>query len=164
MKQSVRKSFKKAPAKLQVPFIEPMLASAMMLERYIDACIKKISDYGISQFKILGSIERATACKNIESINQSELARFWGVSEAAISRQVSHLEKDKLLVRYHDPRERRCVILKLSAKGRTFVAHVAHHLEKEFVRLFKPLSASKKDQLGKDMHRVAEILDKYINT
>ncbi|MFM2383973.1 MAG: hypothetical protein RIQ72_545, partial [Candidatus Parcubacteria bacterium] len=43
MSKSMRGTFKKVVQKSKVPFVEPLLASAMILERHIDASIKQVS-------------------------------------------------------------------------------------------------------------------------
>ncbi len=163
MSKSMRGTFKKVVQKSKVPFVEPLLASAMILERHIDASIKQVSDYGLSQFKILASIERAAQCKGLEDATQSAIAELWGVSEAAISRQAAILEHDKLLIRTPDPTERRKIVLRLTAKGKLFVTNTVQHIDKELAKIFKHISINKRQQLGKDMYTVAETLTRYIH-
>lgn len=163
MVHSVRGPLKKMVQKGKVPFIEPLLTAAMILERHIDSSIKQVSDYGISQFKILASIDRVHQCKGLMDVSQSDIAELWGISEAAISRQAVILEHDKLLIRTSDPKERRRIILRLTAKGKTFVTHTMQHIEKELNAIFKKISINKRQQLSKDIYTVAEILTKYIH-
>lgn len=163
MTKSMRGTFKKVVQKTKVPFVEPLLASAMILERHIDASIKQVSDYGLSQFKILASIDRAAQCKGLQHATQSAIAELWGVSEAAISRQAVILEHDKLLIRTPDPSERRKIVLKLTAKGKQFVSNTVQHIDKELGKIFKHVSLHKRQQLGTDMHTIAETLTRYIH-
>ncbi len=153
------------PSKSKITFIEPLLTSAMVLERHIDACIRDSSPYGLTQFKILLSIERyvrrsKNKAKGIDKCSQSMIAECWGVSEAAISRQVSILDEDKLLTRSHDPDEQRRSVLKLTAKGKNFVSKTMRMVDRELSRIFRPISKTSRNQLASHLNKVLESLSK----
>lgn len=162
------------------PFIESLLVSAMVMERHLDTYLKEHELYGISQLKMLVAIDRAgvcqkamlkanqkstskfalppTDCLKIHMCTQSMIAHALGVSEAAISRQVLGLENDNLLVRSHDPTEKRRVILSLTEKGRKVVIKSLNIMDKELSRLMKPLSESTEKQLAINLKKVLEAL------
>lgn len=144
--------------KPKIPFVEPLLAAAMVLDRHIDSFIKENTGYGLSQFKILVSIERAFDCKKSYECSQSAIAQLWGVSEAAISRQASLLERDKLIQRTSDPNEGRRVMLKVTAKGKKMVAKTMQVLDKELSRIFKPIPNPKRLQLSNHLKKVLKAL------
>lgn len=144
--------------KSKVAFIEPLLASAMVLERRIDACIREQTAYGLSQFKILVSIRRSAGTKNQGDCSQAAVAHVWGVSEAAISRQIALLAEDKLITRHFDPNEKRRVMLGLTAKGKTFLSKTMRSVDKELGRMFRPMSRTAKNQLAAHLRKVLDIL------
>jgi DNA-binding MarR family transcriptional regulator len=169
--------------KSKIAFIEPLLTSSMVLERHIDGCIRENTSYGLTQFKILLSIQRAgkprTGSKSLkgqkskqkskgggenrESCCQAVIAQGWGVSEAAISRQIAMLAKDKLITRSHDPDEKRKAVLGLTAKGKSFVSKTLRLVDKETSRVFRPISKTMRNQLAAHLRKVLESLSKNIH-
>lgn len=149
--------------KQKVTFIEQLLASSMVLDRHIDSFFKDKTKYGLSQIKILMSIHRSIICKKAKLCSQSVVARLWGVSEAAISRQVVILEHDKLITKVFDPNEKRRVILRLTAKGVRLVEKTTTLLDKELTRVFRPLSENSKKQLALQLEKVLESLSTNTN-
>ncbi len=161
--------------KSQIAFIEPLLTSSMVLERHIDGCIREATPYGLTQFKILLSIQRsarqsrpskspkssASGKKSqAQGCCQSAIAQGWGVSEAAISRQIAALAKDRLITRSHDPDEMRKSMLGLTAKGKAFVSKTLRMVDKEMGRIFRPVSKTSKNQLASHLNKVLEALSK----
>lgn len=144
--------------KPKVGFIEPLLVSAMVIERQIDSVIKNHTDYGLSQIKILIAIEKMTLFKKQELAIQSTMAHLWGVSEAAISRQVTVLEEGGLIRRKTDPDERRKIMMRLTPKGKRLAHKISGIMDKELTRLFKPISESGKKQLDYQLKKVLQAL------
>ncbi len=133
----------------------------MVLDRHIDGCIRSATPYGLTQFKILLSIQRSMAGpKKRQQCCQSAIAQGWGVSEAAISRQISVLATDRLLVRTHDPDEKRRSVLALTAKGKAFVSKTLRMVDTELGRVFRPVSKTSKNQLASNLSKVLEALSK----
>jgi DNA-binding MarR family transcriptional regulator len=150
------------PRKSKIAFIEPLLTSSMVLERHIDGCIREATPYGLTQFKILLSIQRCkkTGTKHIQGCSQSAIAQGWGVSEAAISRQIAILAKDKLITRSQNPDEMRQSIVSLTARGKSFVSKTMRMVDKELGRIFRPMSRTAKNQLASHLGKVLEALSK----
>ncbi len=144
--------------KPKIQFVEPLLCAAMVLDRHMDSFIKENTGYGLSQFKILVSIERAHDCKKSYECSQTAIAQLWGVSEAAISRQAGLLERDKLIQRTSDPNEKRRVMLKVTPKGKKMVAKTLGVLDKELARIFKPIPNPKRLQLSNHLKKVLKSL------
>lgn len=149
----------------------------MILERHIDGCIRQTTPYGLTQFKILLSILRAkksaakASTKSIGKIagrsahksashdcSQAAIAEGWGVSEAAISRQINMLVKDKLITKGQDPEEMRRSVLGLTAKGKAFVSKTMRTVDKELAKIFRPVSKTGRNQLTANLNRVTELL------
>mgnify|MGYP002345218016 CR=1 FL=1 len=147
------------PRKSKIAFIEPLLTASMILERHIDGFIRQANSdsYGLTQFKILLSIQRSK--KSLDCC-QASIAQLWGISEAAVSRQIGILAKDKLITRSSDPDEMRKTVLGLTAKGKTFVSKTMRMVDKELSRIFKPVSKTTKGQLATHLYKVLESLSK----
>lgn len=144
----------------QNQFIEPLFVSAMVLERHMDSTLRTQVSSGMSQLKILIAIDRTHICSQGKDCTQSLIAHALGVSEAAISRQILNLEKDKLVTRGHDPSEKRRVLLKLTAKGKKNMLKSLGILDKELKRVLKPLSETVEAQLVTNLKKVLESLSK----
>jgi DNA-binding MarR family transcriptional regulator len=149
--------------KPKIAFIEPLLAASMVIDRHLDSYIKEKTPYGLSHIKILLSIERAFINDKTKLCSQAAVAKLWGVSEAAISRQIILLEKERLITRNSDPNEKRRVILKLTAKGRRLLSKSSMLIDKELARIFKPLADTTKVQLQQHIQKVLEALSKNTN-
>ncbi len=154
--------------KSKIAFIEPLLASALVLERHVDAFIREGSPYGMTQFKILLSIQRLAGKSKKrtgkkEGCCQSVIAQCLGVSEAAISRQIAIMEDDRLLTRSHDPDEKRRSVLGLTAKGKSFVSKTMRMVDKELARIFRPISKTSRNQLASHLNKTLESLSKNTN-
>jgi len=68
-----------------------------------------------------------------DDIGIMDLARSQGINAAAVTRQVKELEKDHLVRRYPDPRDRRRSYVRLTRKGMTLFEDFherAHKLER----------------------------------
>jgi len=144
--------------KSKISFVEPLLISAMVIDRHIDSLIKNHTDHGLSQIKILIALEKAYMSRREERCSQSNIAQAWGVSEAAISRQADVLEEAGLVKRKVDKDEQRRSILKLTPKGKRLVNKISGIIEKELARLFKPLSETGKKQLANHLKKVLHAL------
>lgn len=93
---------------------------------------------------------------------QASIAEGWGVSEAAISRQINMLAKDKLITRSQDPDEMRRSMLGLTAKGKSFVSKTMRMVDKELSRIFRPVSKTGRNQLTANLNKVTELLLEHI--
>lgn len=76
---------------------------------------------------------RLLAVSDRDRVGIMELARLLGVNAAAVTRQVKEMEKDDLVERSADPRDRRRNYVRLTEKGRRLFGLVhdrAHEFEK----------------------------------
>lgn len=70
-----------------------------------------------------------------------EIARQLGVNAAAVTRQVQEMERERLVVRRADAKDRRRVDLQLSAKGRKIFEELhdrSHQLERSLIAMVSP--------------------------
>lgn len=82
--------------------------------------------------RMFGAFNRDQACRSSVSVPQciilqellngekevSALAAFTGASTSAMSRLLDGLERNNFIVRVHDTRDRRCVLVRLTDTGR----------------------------------------------
>lgn len=82
-----------------------------LLDKLVDQALEEELGITFSQFKIIMAIDYNTVC-------QKEVATFWDMTEAAVSRQVELLLASKLLLRKENEENRRQYHLTLSEKGK----------------------------------------------
>jgi DNA-binding MarR family transcriptional regulator len=120
------------------PFI---FAMANFMEREADTMLSQKFSLSFTQFMILMHLH-----KN-EKLNQRELARCIGVTEAAVSRQIESLTQDKLLKVMDDPEDRRRKKLTITKKGDKTLIKCIALVEDMSTELFQVLSPEEVETL-----------------
>ena len=96
----------------------------------------------LPRFDLLAQLERHPA-----GLNMSELSRRLMVSGGNVTGLTDQLEKEGLVARTDDPKDRRAYTVKLTAAGRTRFARMAAMHEQWAIELFAGLSSSEKTQV-----------------
>lgn len=120
-----------------------------VLGRVAERTLQDEYGLGMSQFKVLWILR-----KHSEGVLQTNIATWCSQTEAAISRQVNLLKRDKLIEKRTDPKNRRNHIICLSAKGEQFANEAMDVLIKEYKPLFAVLSASEQQTLNEMLEKV----------
>jgi|GEM_PF-7118962 len=120
-----------------------------VLGRVADRTLQDEYGLGMSQFKILWILR-----KHGEGVLQTNIADWCNQTEAAISRQINLLKRDKLIEKIVDPKNRRNHIIHLSNKGREFADEAMGLLVKEYKPLFSVLTKSQQDVLNQLLEKV----------
>src|SRR3989344_4117478 len=81
-----------------------------LMDKLADRVLRDKLGLTFSQFKILMAIDHRDAC-------QKDVAKFWDMTEAAVSRQVDLLLQKKLIVKTENSGNRRQFLLKLTGVG-----------------------------------------------
>jgi DNA-binding MarR family transcriptional regulator len=87
------------------------------------------------------ALMRLLAVASPERLGIMEIARHLGVNAAAVTRQVQELEKERLVVRRADPKDKRRVGVQLSANGHKIFERLherSHKLERSLVATISP--------------------------
>lgn len=132
------------------PTLSPSAASAFLhLLRTGDAVFEVESDYltrhEISQgrFTVLMLLNRCAE----EPSTPAELAEEAGVTRATMTGLVDTLVKDGLVTRTNDPRDRRAVLVQLTAAGRKLLARVLPGYFAAVTRMMQPLNKTERTTL-----------------
>lgn len=96
--------------------IAPMMAITMELDVIIGALLRDKFDMSLADFKILRAIHMLGGV-----CNQSDIARFNYVTEAAISKRISALGDEGLIKKQADPNDKRKSVLSLTPQGKALM-------------------------------------------
>lgn len=94
----------------------------------------------VSQFRVLANIAHGLD-------NVGQIARRHDVSQAAMSKMVAGLVNQRLVERMADVRDRRCVRLRLTAKGRDLYETVRRRVQRSISRRISQLTARERSQI-----------------
>lgn len=117
---------------------------AAILHRQTDQILFERLGIGLSQYRILATLERWPAS------TQRTLAAMLGQTEASISRQIGLLRAKGLLATKTDPAERRRRLAALTAKGAKFTLAAREALE----QFYSPLFANLKGRQQAHLHEL----------
>jgi DNA-binding MarR family transcriptional regulator len=113
---------------------------AMVLDRQSDTVLQDRFGIGFSQFKIL------MALKWHEGVQQKEIAKYLGQTEASVSRQIKLLHDLGLLQNRVSPKSRRERITTLTVKGNKVAEGAKEALNDYHGPLFEQLTPSQQEQ------------------
>ncbi len=93
-------------------------------------------------------------------VRMGDLSVALGVTPRNVTTIVDGLEHEGLLVRRHDPTDRRAILLELTAKGREHIAgvHALHRAVAE--RFFAPLNAEERCTLLRLLDKIREAAER----
>jgi DNA-binding MarR family transcriptional regulator len=81
-------------------------------------------------------------------LTQKRIAKFHGITEAAVSRQIELLKAKKFITAVDNVKNRRERKLALTSKGMELIQRAQKTLEHTFIKPFEILSNDKKNQLS----------------
>lgn len=114
---------------------------ALTLDRQSDIYLQGHLDVGFSQFKIL------MALKNHPGIQQKDIAKRLGQTEASVSRQIKMLQEVGYISFEHGQQDRRKHITKLTPKGEKLIDKCLSALNRYHQPVFDQLSPGESQQL-----------------
>ena len=116
---------------------------SFILQRISDDNLQANFGLGYSQFKLMIGIKHNPGCE------QRELAKFVGLTEAGISRQLRLMHKSGLVTIGVDKKDSRRRQVELSTKGTKLLTDAKKHLEAVHRDLFSSLSDADSEHLIK---------------
>lgn len=122
---------------------------AFMMWRVAEKALHEDMKISYAQFRIM------TAIWHRGEISQKAVAKFHGLSEAAISRQIDHLVKQGLIRMSVKQSNRREHMLVLTKQGRDLANQAKKTLDKHFNRIF--------DVLGDKKNSLAAMLNSLLD-
>lgn len=123
---------------------------ALALDRQSDLFLQNHLDIGFSQFKIL------MALKNNQDIQQKEIAKRLGQTEASVSRQIKMLQEIGYVSFQHGEQDRRKHLTKLTPKGEGLVNKCLSALNRYHQPVFDQLSPGERQQLYDSLRQLHE--------
>lgn len=84
----------------------------------------------------------------------SDLAGLMEVTTAAITGITDRLVREGYLVRVHDPKDRRIVMVKLTAKGANIVQKAAEHKKKMVISTFSVITQGEREEYLKILEHI----------
>jgi DNA-binding MarR family transcriptional regulator len=123
-----------------------------LMDRLADQTLRESANLSFAQFRILRMLMHAGA------LSQKAIASWHGLTDAAVSRQVDDLVKEKLVIRQINPANRREHILMLTPTGTRQAEKAKLVLGKKFNGLFSVLPVRERRQLETSLERLLEAI------
>jgi DNA-binding MarR family transcriptional regulator len=121
------------------------------MEKFENKILQERLNISFSQFRILTAIGQ-------ESVSQCSIARYWDITEAAVSRQITNLVDIGLLTRIENPENRREKMLSLSEKGKEVLKKCFHILDEEYEHVFEKFTDEEKQSLKLNLQNIHDSL------
>ena len=122
--------------------IRPVMQLRAGLDRVSTAVLRKEMGFGVSQFRILYVL----AFK--PDISQKDIADFWDVTEASVSRQVGILEKRGYVTR--KPKTT------ISPAGKKALDKAMEHVSVVFEKIFKDIDPIEREKIASLLEKLLE--------
>lgn len=110
--------------------IRPLMKLRAKLDRIVNITLRKEMDFGASLFRILMALTVRP------DITQKEIAEYWDVTEASVSRQISILEKKGWV--------KRKPTLTITPRGTATLEKARGKMDKVFEKIFKKINNKKR--------------------
>lgn len=115
---------------------------ACLMGRTAEHSLTRTADLSFSQFRMLMVLYHG------HDLTQKRIAKFHGITEAAVSRQIELLKAKKFITAVDNVKNRRERKLALTSKGMELIQRAQKTLEHTFIKPFEILSNDKKNQLS----------------
>lgn len=136
--------------KLPIEFtVMPIFFMAQKLEMMIDDILKEKFESSHAQTKVMMNLHFE------KYLTQKEIAIFWNVSEASISRQVKILLKKWMIVKAEDKDDERKSKISLTPQGKKMISQFKKAVDTKMEELFASIS-------HEDRKNMTEIVIKFI--
>ena len=106
------------------------------------------------QFFVLDMLKHSGESK------MSDMAKFLGVTTAAMTGIIGRLVRDGYVVRVSDPEDRRIIKVKLTAKGTKVVKDMVERRRQITIKMFESISAKERDDYLQIITHVGDHLKK----
>ncbi|MCM3567717.1 MarR family winged helix-turn-helix transcriptional regulator [Neobacillus mesonae] len=135
------------------------LLHAFMQFRKTGRRVIRIAGYNPSEFKVLAAIEHGANEKNTE-MKISEISQVLKVTPPTVTQIVNILEKDGLVERTIDPKDRRAVKIKLTSAGMEAAQKARSAFTETFLGLIDDLGEEESEQLAGLLTKVHDYFQK----
>jgi DNA-binding MarR family transcriptional regulator len=128
--------------------VQPIMRLAFSIEKIADRKLRAERGLTISQFRMLMVVRK------MKVASQRDIAEFWGVAEASVSRQMEPLIALKLIERKRDPGNRRANALALTARGKEALDAALDALDAELEAAFAEFPKEARPALAEALMRL----------
>lgn len=121
------------------------------MDKIADTLLQEKLELTFSLYKVLLVIDHKT-------VSQHEIAVYWEMTEAAVSRQVDLLISKKWVTKQENPENRRAHMLTLTAKGNQMLTQATQLLDTEYEKLFAEVSKQERKILLTSFHKLLSVV------
>lgn len=126
--------------------------TVFLLDKLADRALRRGLDLSLAEFRML------MVMRHSGGISQKAIAKFWEMTEAAVSRQVSELARKNYFSRRENTENRRALVLTLTSKGERVIGKAFQILNKEFEKIYKVISPRERDSLAHSLDKLFKVL------
>lgn len=138
-----------------------------MIERAVIAALRRIIRATDTDSKTLAREAGLTVSQLLvlellsahKAVSPGRLARALGLAHASVTNVLDRLEARGLIARRRDDKDRRIVMVSLTAAGEAGLARAPSPLQERFLARFKPLAAWEKTAMLAALQRIVHLMD-----
>jgi len=122
------------------------------MDKIADQVLQNNLELTFSQFRILLVLDWKS------NVSQATIAKYHGLTAAAISRQIDILAAKKLITIKPNAKNRREHLLLLSSSGKAILHKASGHINKVFGQIYGELSSSEKETALKALDKLSNFI------
>ncbi len=126
-----------------------------LMEKFEGQILKDIFNISFSQFRVMLAVSHG-------HLSQKEIADYWNITEAAVSRQVECLVKNELLKRKVNPKNRRKNTIEVTEKGKKKLDAAIQYIEKRYEEVFTNFDFEKQKNLSGSLRIIVDSIGSKI--
>lgn len=128
--------------------VGPIMRLAFSIEKIADRKLRRELGFGVAQFRMLMVIRRGAA------VRQCDIAEYWGVAEASVSRQIEALRESGLVAPRPGRKDHRERMLELTPKGLATVERALAAMETELGDPLSSVTARERAKLAAGLQKL----------
>ena len=121
--------------------------SVFLLDKLADRILRERLKMTFSQFRVLMAIGRKDVC-------QKDIADFWDMTEAAVSRQIEILAGKKLITKKENAKNRRARIVSLTSSGEKLLQRAFTLIDGEYEEIYKDINQKERKVLVESLDKL----------
>lgn len=131
----------------------------------IEMMEKQPRDFGTGDLLTNSEVTTISAIGSHEAINVTSLARHFGISKSAASQMVRRLVEDGLVEKYHDAKNDKEILLRLTHRGKiAYLGHEHYHakLDEQMLKNIGPMNDEDIRKLERFNAAIEAAIDAFI--
>ncbi len=122
-----------------------------LMDKVADRVLEEHLKITFSQFRILMALDS-------DAVSQKDIADYWDMTEAAVSRQIEILVSEKFVSREENEQNRRQNILKLTKKGEEYLQKAFKILDDTNAKVYETLDERERQVLVEGLHKLLKVI------